>query len=890
MLTKYNKRDIYYFNIYSNRFAIILFLVLLFVLQLVTCPYWGQVVQKKQLTPSDYHLWGEVKLNKISFDEKWASYSMSYEDGRDTLFVRHISTNKTYPFAKGDNSVFTGSNHFICKSPEGMQILNLKTAEQKSISGVKLFSYCPQTDQLIYLIESDTDKKKLIIASLNGGKIKSISNVNHFLLSPNGTRLIYSTLSNAKNILWLMDLKKTNSPKSLASDSTNQFSFLTWQKDARSLAFCKQTVDRRINSLFYYTIENDKLYEFNPLTRSEFPDSTSIVSGAFNKILISDDLQKVFFSVQKKKNLSKSENHSGVEVWNTADKWTYIQEEKSGNFQNKPKIALWRPESDRFDIITTNELPNIILTSDLEHALLSNPKAYEPQFEYNGPRDFYIVDLKTFKKDMLLEKHPYTLIALNASPNGNYFAYFKENNWWVYNIAQNKHTNITGISQGKFTEKKESLVPESISGNPGWSLSDKEILLYDQYDIWAFTPDGKTFKRLTHGRETKIKYRIADPPNKTGEKHSYDGFVIPSVDLSKTLLLRAEGEDGKTGYFKWDAVNGEKPIIYTDSYIDQLNYSSKKNSFFFREQRFDMPPRLLVQKNTEQSTVFFNSNTHQQKYYWGKSELITYENSKGKKLKGVLFYPADYNPTKKYPMIVKVYETQSKELHVYDNPTHYNSNGFNISILTAENYFIFLPDILLEEKNPGFSAADCAIAGTKKIIDLGIIDPSKIGIMGHSFGGFESLFTITQTQLFSAAIGSGAITDLNSYYHTVNQNTGQPDIWRFESEEWNMQGPPSENQQEYLSNSPITHIGNIKTPVLLWTGKEDWQVDSRQSTEFYTALRRLRKKGIMLLYPNEGHLLIKPENQKNTTQKILEWFDYFLKGKKGIKWIENTIE
>ena len=273
-------------------------------------------------------------------------------------------------------------------------------------------------------------------------------------------------------------------------------------------------------------------------------------------------------------------------------------------------------------------------------------------------------------------------------------------------------------------------------------------------------------------------------------------------------MLRAEGEDGKTGYFKWDAVNGEKPIIYTDRYIDQLNYSSEKSSFFFREQRFDMPPRLSVKKNREQSTVFFNSNTHQQKYYWGKSELITYENSKGNKLKGVLFYPADYDPEKKYPMIVKVYETQSKELHVYDNPTQYNSNGFNISILTAENYFIFLPDILLEEKNPGFSAADCAIAGTKKIIDLGIIDPSKIGIMGHSFGGFESLFTITQTPLFSAAIGSGAITDLNSYYHTVNQNTGQPDIWRFESEEWNMQGLPLKTSKSIF---PIPQLHTLVT-------------------------------------------------------------------------------
>jgi dipeptidyl aminopeptidase/acylaminoacyl peptidase len=162
--------------------------------------------------------------------------------------------------------------------------------------------------------------------------------------------------------------------------------------------------------------------------------------------------------------------------------------------------------------------------------------------------------------------------------------------------------------------------------------------------------------------------------------------------------------------------------------------------------------------------------------------------------------------------------------------------------------------------------------------------------VGHSFGGYECSFTITQSQLFSAAIASGAITDLNSYYHTLNQDTGQPDVWRFESEEWNMKGPPFENQQGYLSNSPITHVNNIQTPLLLWTGKEDWQVDSRQSTEFYVSLRRLGKKGIMLLYPNEGHLLIKPENRKDVTQKTMEWFDYFLKGKKGVKWIENITE
>lgn len=889
MLSKLNKKDVKAFRIYTDRFAIILFLVLLFVLQLVTCPLRGQVLQKKQLTASDYHLWGELDLNTVSPDEKWTSYTMSYEDGRDTLFVRNVSTHKTYSIAKGDKAVFTVSNYFICKTNEGMQILNLKKGDITSVSGVKLFSYSPQTDQLIYLIESGTEKNKLIITSLKNGKRQSIGDVNHFLLSPDGKRLAYSTFSDSKNALCLIDLKKPALIKWLSTSDTDTFSFITWQKDGRSLAFCR-AADHEINSLFYYLTENDKLYEFNPSQHSGFLDSSVIVSGAFCKIIISDDLQKVFFSVKPKKNPSEKIKHSGVEVWNTEDKWTYLQEQKNGDFKNKPKVALWRPESDRFDILTTNELPEIILSGDMEHAFLSNPKTHEPQFESMAPRDLYILDLKTFKKSILLEKHPFASMLLNASPKGNYFAYFKENNWWVYNIAQNTHTNITGLSGGKFTEKKKSLVPESVSGNAGWTPNDTEIVIYDQYDIWVFAVDGKSFRRLTHGREAKIKYRIADLPNKIGENYIYDGFVTPTIDLNKTLLLRAEGEDGKTGYFEWNSTKGEKPIAYADSFMDDLHYSSNKNRFFFREQRFDMPPRLSVQQKPLKPAVFFSSNEHQQKYYWGKSELITYQNSKGKNLKGVLFYPAQYDPSKKYPMIVKIYETQSKELHVYVNPKYSNSGGFNISILTAENYFVFLPDIALEAKNPGISAMDCVVSGTQKIIDMGLPDPSKIGIMGHSFGGYESGFIITQTPLFSAAIASGVISDLNSYYHTVNQDTGEPDIWRFEREEWNMQGPPHENQSGYLSNSPIAHIQNIKTPVLLWTGKNDWQVDSRQSMEFYTALRRLGKKGILVLYPNEGHLLMKTENQKDVTQKTLEWFDYFLKGKQGVEWIENIIQ
>ncbi|MBB4804558.1 dipeptidyl aminopeptidase/acylaminoacyl peptidase [Flavobacterium nitrogenifigens] len=162
--------------------------------------------------------------------------------------------------------------------------------------------------------------------------------------------------------------------------------------------------------------------------------------------------------------------------------------------------------------------------------------------------------------------------------------------------------------------------------------------------------------------------------------------------------------------------------------------------------------------------------------------------------------------------------------------------------------------------------------------------------MGHSFGGYETAFAITQTPLFAAAIAGGAITDLNSFYHTINSSSGRSEMWRFGTEQWSMRKTPYEAPDSYLSNSPLTHVKQLQTPLLLWAGKNDWQVDTHQSLEFYLALRRLGKKGIMLLYPNEMHSLSNPVNQTDLTDRILQWFDFFLKGNKPEDWIEKGIQ
>ncbi|TRX29909.1 hypothetical protein FNW52_20455, partial [Flavobacterium sp. ZT3R18] len=411
----------------------IIILFLFFILPLVACPLWGQVVQKKELTPSDYHLWGELNLDKIAPDQQWASYRMSYDNGIDTLFVRNTISNKTYSYPAGDNSIFTKNNTFVCLTKQGLQILNLKTGKQEIIKLVSQYAYSQFTDHLIINFHSERDKDELLIRTPLGKIVKEVQDVTYFTLSPNEQELVYSTFSNNKYALLLIDLKQANSEKSLLKGGEDKFDGFTWQKDGKSLAFLGQSENLSDNTLFYYTLANDKLYKLNSLTHPNFPNNAYIALDQNFELLISDDVQKVFFAFKNKPNLPQNKEDSNVEVWNANDKWIYPQKQKQGQFREYAKLALWLPLSNLSKPITTTQLPNVMLSGNQEYAILSNPKEYEPQFEYQGNRDFYIMNLKTFEKSILLKNHSGNLTNSIASPTGKYIAYFKENNWWIYN-------------------------------------------------------------------------------------------------------------------------------------------------------------------------------------------------------------------------------------------------------------------------------------------------------------------------------------------------------------------------------------------------------------------------------------------------------------------------
>lgn len=870
----------------SVQTGILFVLIFLFILPLVSCPLWGQEVQKQNLSPENYQKFGRLLLEKVSPDERWASFKMFYDNGPDTLFVRSTEKDKTYSFPTAKKSAFT-SDGFISLINKDLHILDLKTGKTEIIHSVSKFSYLKSTDLLAAIIIDSQKNKKLAILTHKGKLTKTITDIKDFWTDPDGKNLIYTISKKEKTSVTLLNLKNA-SHEILLSDFAGSYSNLVWQNNGKSLAFNSRVDNQDYASLHYYILQTNKLYTIDS-DRLQFPNESYISDDPNFKLRISDDGERVFFNY-KIKNSSEPQPESPVEIWNGNDQFVYSDENILGGFYKSPKVASWNPFSDIVVPLTTPELPKIMLSGNQKHALLSNPKAYEPQMEMDSPKDFYIMNVETGEKKLCIKKQSAEAPTTIASPTGKYIAYFRENNWWIYNIMLQKHLCITKNINTKFSGKILLLSPENVLGAAGWSLEDKEILLYDQYDIWAVRTDGSSFTRLTHGKETKTKYRIPELLDNPLQSNDYEGLITHNFDIQKDMILRVEGNDGKTGWIKWNSLSGEKTIIYENTLTDQLYYNPKSQKMIYTEQDFNLSPRLVIKKKSGSAVPFFQSNPQLEKFHWGRSELIYYQNKEGQQLKGVLLFPAGYDAGKKYPMIVNIYELQSYKLHQFHRPYISEMTGFNNTNATLDGYFVLLPDLIAQPENIGDAVTDCVSAAVNKILEKGIVDPKKIGLIGHSFGAYETSFIITHTNLFTAAVAGCGITDLTSMYLTVSLNSGKPEMWRFEKEQWLLGKTLIEAPFLFQKNSPIYNANKVNTPLLLWAGKEDKQVDVRQSIEYYLMLRRLGKKTIMLLYPEEAHVLFKTQNQIDLTTRIQQWFNYYLKADLSAGWITKGTE
>lgn len=849
------------------------FLFLFFVF--VSCPLMGQVLQKKVVTREDYPQWHYMDAEAISDDGNWISYR-NYYSSTDSLFVKHRRSAQLYSFAKGKDGAFV-ANHFVCHTPDSIvHIISLKNGVERKLRNVKTF-----TVSKAFIVASEYGKigNLLSVYTLDGVLLRTETEVESFSVSPD-TKLMAVAVKkeNAYQVL-LINMEDIKKQKIIAeSEKRGPFLNPSWSNDSKAIAF--MNYDEKESQLFYYDLGEKKLLTFST-NDVKFPQTMNLIPS--RKLTIAKNNKRVFFKIKQRKEFDIERKENDVQVWNAADKHIYPRHIVTEGYSKNPKQAMWEPETGSFWQITDSIQPYGAFPDNESFALTFNAKDYEPQSKSVPDKDLYIRNLGTGQSKLVLRRHVGGEYNLLASRNGKYICYFKEGQWYVYNIAQGTHGLISGNLPYTLSVESDTEKEEIGYGNPGWT-TEGECLLYDQFDIWKVQSDGSNPVRLTNGREQGIIFRIVAQSKEQTQTIADRIFTNGEFDLNSSLLLSARAVDySYNGFYLLKPGKGMTKICYVNKSVTGI-MKSERGDYAWVEEAVDEPRRIMVAKVGGKANSVVESNAHHKKFNWTKLQMIHYTNVKGESLQGLLYYPSGYDKNKRYPMIVHLYEKQSYQRHSYVNPKMNNGDGFNISNLTAKGYFVLLPDITYEVGNVGFSALDCVEAAVKEVKKLALIDDAKIGLIGHSFGGNETDFIITQSNLFACAVAGAATTNYLSSYLSVAQILGIPNFFKMEYGQARMKLSPYENMEWYLKNSPVMHAANVNTPLLSWTGLKDPQVEPRQSFEFYMALRRLGKTHILLAYPNEGHGMGKKENAIDLTTKIEEWFDHYLKGMNAPTW------
>lgn len=856
------------------------------------------------ITSTDYPKWQTLGSFAISGDGSWISWNINLVEGDDTLFIKNAVTDKLYRYPLSTGNIFSTDSRWAAakvgyseKETEKLtqqkkplkfktRLIYLQTGSERIFQNIESFSFTEDACHLIMSGYADDSKTRdIFLYNLKTGTIKNISNIAEYGVNKPGNLLAYIINADGKkgNGVELMNLNSYNI--SIISNDTAIYRDLIWEKEGDDLMFLKAFPDTGFveenHQVFIVRNISTKpdLRVFNPM------NDTIVMKGLrvkeTYKPSVSDDHNILFFGAfdwtrkekKVKKNTSDSSKLPGVDIWHWKD--DPIQPRQKNTLttdKNFTYLIAWDIDRNKITRINNDTVRQVIITGDGHHAVISDNTPYKPAFRQTE-YDHYIINTLTGNKKQLLSR----FTSLNGtSPAGKYILYFRDKNWWVYDIYKDIHKNLTlGIETNFWNTRDDS--PNDIKppfGTGGWLKDDKALLVYDEYDVWKVYPDDSKAQRLTNGKETRTIFRVY----RLDSEH-------PFIDPSEDLYFSASGDLTKqSGYYRLTIRNKFEKLVFDNKSITGLRKAKKSDFFVYRSESYQLSPNIFRTSGSFSGFLrISDTNPQQAGFSWGKSELVNYSNRDGKPLQGALYYPADFEPGKKYPMIVYIYEIRSNNLNRYESPSP--RSPYNTTNYTSQGYFIFQPDIIYKTNHPGESAVDCVVPAVEQVIKTGMIDEKRIGIMGHSWGAYQTSFIITQTDLFAAAVAGAPLIDMISMYNEIYWNTGGPNQSIFEISQGRLREPWWVQLNEYMANSPMFQAGNIKTPLLVAFGTSDGAVDWHQGIEMYTTMRRMQKPYIMLVYDSENHSLAKKENQLDYSKKVNEFFNHYLKGEEPAEWI-----
>jgi dipeptidyl aminopeptidase/acylaminoacyl peptidase len=321
-----------------------------------------------------------------------------------------------------------------------------------------------------------------------------------------------------------------------------------------------------------------------------------------------------------------------------------------------------------------------------------------------------------------------------------------------------------------------------------------------------------------------------------------------------------------------------------------LMRSKNKETLVIRKMSVSEYPdiHVLDKQFTNEKTVS-NINPQQKEYNWATVEMVDWKSYDGIPLQGLLYKPENYDPSKKYPLIVYYYELNSDNLNTYYSPKP-TASVVHPTEYASAGYFIFIPDIRYKIGHPAKSAYNCIMSGTDKVLKLyPAIDSTKLGLQGQSWGGYQTAQLITMTTRYAAAMAGAPVTNMFSAYGGIRWGSGLCRQFQYEKQQSRIGATIWDAPELFIENSPQFHLPKVKTPLLIMANDEDGAVPWYQGIELFTGMKRLGKPCWMFNYNGDDHNLTKLSNKIDLSIRMRQYFDYYLQGKPAPKWLTDGI-
>ena len=589
-----------------------------------------------------------------------------------------------------------------------------------------------------------------------------------------------------------------------------------------------------------------------------------------------------------------------LDVWNWKDPLLQpnqlVQRERELKRSYRAMVDL---EQNRVLQLATVDMPTVMVadSGNGEIGVAVSNMAFRQQISWDSPgyNDVYVVDVSTGRATKVLAG---IQASARMSAGGKYIVWWDghELAWFAKSTAGGDAVNLTGGIGVPFSDQlHDRPMISGSNGSAGWTEGDELFLVYDEHDIWAVDPEGRDAPRnITEGvgRRDNLRFRYVALDGAGGLRFGGGGTPQRVIDGDDDLVLSAFDFESKGSGFYRDRVRGnDEPQRLI---MDQRRFRAPQKAkdadvvIFTRESFQEFPDLWTSNLSFRDAQRLSHANPRQADYLWGTAELTEWTSTDGRPLQGLLFKPENFDPSRKYPMMVYYYEKNSDNLHAHRAPAP-GSSSINISLYVSRGYVVFVPDIFYRDGYPGESALNCVVPGVLSIIAKGYVDPDRVGAQGHSWGGYQNAYLVTRTNIFAAVEAGAPVSNMTSAYGGIRWQTGLSRAMQYERTQSRLGGSLWEARSRYIENSPIFWADKIETPVLMMHNDNDGAVPWYQGIEFFVALRRLHKPVWMLNYNGEPHGLRKYQNRKDFATRMLQFFDHYLQGSPAPVWMEDGV-